>query len=156
MVGFRHQKRPRDFVRRQAAKKAQRQRRARFGREDWVACGEDQPQQVVADVIVQRCFDVGRRGVLLLLELVAELRVLPIEHLVAPEIVHGAIFRRRHEPRAGVSGDARRGPLFERSDERVVSEIFGEADVADDARERRDDFGRFDAPDRVDGALWYR
>src|SRR5271156_3533271 len=52
--------------------------------------------------------------------------------------------------RAGIRWDARRGPLFERGDQRVLSEIFGGADVARDAREADDQAWRFDTPHGVD------
>ena len=41
-------------------------------------------------------------------------------------------------------------PLFERRDERVLREILGEADVADDAYEAGDEPRRLDPPDGVD------
>ena len=50
----------RDLVGRQAAEQAQRQRDARLGREHRVAGGEDEAQQVVADVVVERRVEVGR------------------------------------------------------------------------------------------------
>ena len=63
----------RDLLGRQAAEQAQRERDARLGREHRMAGGEDQAQQVVADVVVERGVEI-RRGLLLLgLELAAEL-----------------------------------------------------------------------------------
>ncbi len=58
-----------------------------------------------------------------------------------------------HQPRAGIARHAFGRPLFERRDQRVVREILGQADVADHADESGDQARRFDAPDRVDGAL---
>ena len=111
---------------------------------------EDQPQQVVADVVVHRGLEIAREGVLPLFEIVTELVVLAIEHLAAAEMIDGAMLGGGHQPGAGVVRNARRRPLFERRDERVLREIFGEPDVAHDAREAGDDLRRLDAPDRVD------
>ena len=44
---------------------------------------EDQPQQIVADVVVERRVEVRRRRLLVGLELVAELFVLALEQLAA-------------------------------------------------------------------------
>jgi hypothetical protein len=44
-------------------------------------------------------------------------------------------------------------PLFEGSQERLLSEVFGQADVTSEARESGDDAGGLDAPDGFDGAV---
>jgi hypothetical protein len=54
-----------------------------------------------------------------------------------------------HEPRAGIRRDALAWPLFERSDERSVREIFGDADVVRNARQTCDQARRLDASDGV-------
>ena len=56
---LRDEERARDLLGREAAEQPQRQRDARLGREHRVAGGEDQPQQVVADVVVERRVEVG-------------------------------------------------------------------------------------------------
>ena len=56
---LRDEERARDLLGRQAAEQAQRERDARLGREDRVARGEDEAQQVVADVVVHRGLGVG-------------------------------------------------------------------------------------------------
>ncbi len=111
---------------------------------------EDQPQQVVAHIVVHRGLEIAGEGRLPLLEVLTELAVLPVEHLVAAEVIDGAMLGGRHQPGAGVVRDARRRPLFERRHERVLREVFGQPDVAHDAREAGDDLRRLDAPDRVD------
>jgi len=58
-----------------------------------------------------------------------------------------------HEPSAGIVGDSGLRPAFKSGDECVLSEVFGEADVADDAGEGGDEAGGLDAPDGVDGAM---
>ena len=118
-----------------------------------MAGDEDQAQQVVADVVVERGVEVGRRRSLLRLELVAELLVLALEQLVAAQLVDGAVLRGRHQPGARVVRDARLRPLLERGDERVLRQLLGEADVAHDARQPGDEPRRLDPPDRVDRAM---
>jgi hypothetical protein len=71
-----------------------------------MARGEDQPQQVIADVIVEYGIEVGCRGVLRNLQLVAELLVLALEQRPSSQQIDGAVFRRRHEPCARIAGDA--------------------------------------------------
>ena len=117
-----------------------------------MACGEDQPQQVIADVIVECGVEVRGRGVLRDLQLVAELLMLALEQRASAQQVDGAVLRRRHEPRAGIARNARFGPLLERGNQRVVREVFGQPDIADDARQPGDEAGRFDSPDCVDCA----
>ena len=51
--GLRDEKRARDFVGRETAQEPQRQRDTRLRREHGMARGEDQPQQVIPDVIVE-------------------------------------------------------------------------------------------------------
>ena len=67
----------------------------------------------------------------------------------------GPVFGRGHEPCGRIARDAGRGPLLEGRYERIVREIFGHADVADDAGETGDDLRRLHLPDRLDGALGY-
>ena len=42
------------------------------------------------------------------------------------------MFRRAHEPRAGLGGDARHGPLLEGRDQGVLGKFLRQADVAHD------------------------
>ena len=112
---------------------------------------EDQPQQIVADVVVEHGVEV--RCGLRRIELVAQLLVLAIEEGAAPQLIDRTVFGRSHEPRARVVGNAVAGPLLEGRDERVLREILGKADVADDSREARDEFWRFDPPHGVDRAM---
>src|SRR5262249_1251421 len=79
----------------------------------------------------------------------AELLVLSLEHLVATPGIDPALLRGRHEPSAGLVGNARLGPLLECGDERILSKLLRNADVADDPREPGDESCRFDLLDRV-------
>ena len=49
---------------------------------------------------------------------------------------------------------ARLRPLFEGSEEGLLREVLGQADVAGEASEAGDDAGGLDAPDGFDGAAW--
>ena len=69
----------------------------------------------------------------------------------APELVDGAVLRRRHQPGAGIVRDARLRPALERRHERLLRQILGEADVAHHANQPADQPRRLDAPDRLDG-----
>jgi hypothetical protein len=116
-----------------------------------VARREHQAQEVVADIIVERGVEV-RRSALSRLELVTELFVLSLEQRVSPEEIDGPMLRGGHEPRAGIARDPRLGPLLECSDERILGEVLGRADITHDPRETSDEPRRFDAPDCVDRA----
>ena len=151
--GFGDEKRARDFVGRQAAEKPQRQRGARLRRQHRMAGGEDEPQQIVAHIIIERRLELARERLLPLFEVVPELLVLAIEHFGAAEMIDRAMLGGRHQPGAGVVRNARCRPLLERRHERIVREIFGQPDVAHHARQGRNDLRGFDAPDGVDGAM---
>ena len=76
-----------------------------------------------------------------------------LEQLIASQMIDRAVFRRAHEPGGGIVGNAGLRPLFQRRDKGVLSQIFGNAHVPDDACETADDAGGFDAPDGVDDAV---
>ena len=126
-----HEKRARDLVRCEPADQAQRERKLRLGAQHGMARRENQAEKIVADVVV-----------------------LPVEKRAAADEIDRAMLRCGHEPRAGIRRDALAWPLFERSDERSdersVREIFGDADVVRDARQTGDQARRLDAPDGVD------
>ncbi len=144
----------RDLLGGQTAEQAKRERHARFGGENRMTGGEDEAQQVVAHVIVERGVEIRHGHLLLRFELAAELLVLALEPLVSAEEIDGAMFRRGHEPGARVVRDARLRPLLERGDKSILRQLFGKADIAHDPRETGDEPGRFDPPDRVDGAMY--
>jgi hypothetical protein len=43
--------------------------------------------------------------------------------------------------------------LFERCDQSILRELFGQTNIADDSRESRDDSRGLDPPHSVDGAM---
>ena len=97
---------PRDLLGRKTAEQAQCERDARFGREHRMAGGEDEAQQVVADVIVDRCIEIGLGELLLDLDVTSELLLLSLEDLVTAHPVDAAMLRGGHEPGPRVVGDA--------------------------------------------------
>lgn len=150
--GLRHQERPGDLRRRQAAEQPQGEGDAGLRRQHRMARGEDQPQQVVVDVL-----GVMEGGRLLRrrrrLQVAADLCELAGVVLAAADQVHGAVPGGGHEPGAGVVGDAVAGPLLQRGDQRVLREFLGDPDVADQPGDGGDHARRLDAEDGLDGAV---
>ena len=154
MVGSGDQEGARDLVGGQAAEQAQRQRHPRLGRQHRMAGGEDQAQQVVADVVVERRVEVAaRRSRARASSSRPSSSCLRSSSLRAAELVDGAVLGRGHQPGARVVRDARLRPLLERGDQRVLRQLLGQADVAHHARQAGDEPRRLDPPDRVDGAM---
>ena len=149
---LRHEEGARDLLRGQSAEQAKRERGARLGREDRVAGDEDEAEQIVADMIVERRVEIGR-PLLLDLELVAELGVLAMGERVAAEEIDRPMLGGGHEPGTGLLGNSRLGPLLERRDQRVLGKLLGDADVAHHAREPGDELGLLDPEHRLDGAM---
>ena len=122
-----------------------------------MARDEDQPQQIVLNIAVRcggnRGCEVCKGALLLLLQLARKLFVFALQPRVAAQDVDGAMLGGSHEPRAGVLRNAGFRPLLERGDQRILSELFGDADIAHDAREAGDDTRGLHAPDGVDGAI---
>ena len=155
IVGSGDEERARDLLGGQAAEQAQRQRDARLGRQHRMAGDEDQPQQVVADVVVEGASSKsGVDGVLRRLHVVADLFVLAIEHLAAAEVIDGPVLGGGHQPGARVARDARRrataasaatSASCARSSARPMSRTT-RVDAGDELR-------RLDPPDRVDRAM---
>src|SRR5258708_13459639 len=77
----------------------------------------------------------GLRTALPLLELTTEMFVLLVLHLAAPQVVDRTMLCRRHEPGPGIIRDAGLGPLLERGDDRVLRQLFADADATDAARQ---------------------
>ena len=112
---------------------------------------EHEPEQVVADVLVERGLEIrtDRRlddGV------GCNLLVRALQHLLPPELVEGPVLRRGHEPGARILRDAGLGPALERGDQRLLGQILGEADFADHADEATEKPRGLDPPHRLDGA----
>src|SRR6267154_2290092 len=114
---------------------------------------EYEAQEVVANIIVDRGFEISHRHLLLDLDLAAEFLVLALEPLVSAQEIDCAMLRGGHQPGARVVRDTRFWPLLECGDEGVLRQLLGMADVTYDPRETRDDPGGLDPPDRVNRAM---
>jgi len=118
--GLVDQERVRDLRGREPDDAPQCQRDLRLSRERGMAAGEDQ-----VEALVRR---VGRRahfGAHLF-----ELRELLAIARVAAQAVDPAMLRHDQEPGAGIRGYALSRPPFERGDQRVLHEIFGQREIA--------------------------
>ena len=155
--GLRSEKGAGNLRRGEAAEQAQGEGDARFGREHGMAGDEDEAEQIVLDIAVgcagEGGGEVGEGALLLVFELAGELFVFLLDARVAAQQVDGAVLGGGHEPRAGVLRHAGRGPLFECGDQRVLGQLFGDADIAHDARQSGDDARGLHAPHGVDGAI---
>ena len=138
---------------RQPASSRKRKRHPRLHRQHRVTGGEDQAQQVVAERVGDLGGEVGRVRLAAQLQVAPELLGLAPVHVGAAHAVDRAVLGRGHQPGAGVVGDAGLRPLLERRDQRLLREVLGEADVAHEAREARDQPRGLDPPDRIDRAL---
>src|SRR6266540_212274 len=102
-----------------------------------MAGNEHQPQQIVANVFINRAVII-RRGQFPGLELASKLFMLTLEQSSTAQVINRTMLCSRHEPRARIIWDARLRPLFERSNESVLREFFRASDIADDPRETSD------------------
>src|SRR5260370_31563748 len=143
----------RDFVCRQPPEQAKCQRNPRLRRENRVAGDEYEAQEVVVDIIVERCVEIRHSCLLPGLEFAAKLLVFSLKQLVAAKHVDRAVLRSSHEPRARIVRDARLRPLVERGEESVLRKFLGHTDVAHNPGEAGNDSGRLDSPDRIDGLM---
>ena len=133
----------------ESSDQTQSQRGTRLGGQKGVAGQEDEPQDVVLDV-VDLAVEVGH---LLLLSPtgVFELRDLPAKALGAPEVVDTAPLRRCHQPRDRVLRDAGCGPLFERGHECVLCKVLGQLHITGHPGQSADEAGRLGPPRGEDG-----
>src|SRR4051812_27224703 len=113
---------------------------------------EHEPQEIVAHVIVEFCFEI-RHGHLLGLALAAELLVLAGKQYVSAEEIDCTVLGRGHQPGSRILRSSRLGPLLESCDQGVLREIFGHSDVAHHSYKRADELRRLNAPDRIDCSM---
>lgn len=121
-----------------------------------MAGDEHQPQQVVADGVVDFCVEIRLVHFELLLDLACELAFLAAMQLGATQAIDGAMPGGGHEPGPGLIRDAGARPLFERRHHRILGQILGKAHVAHHASQARDEPGSLDAEDGLDGTLGWR
>jgi hypothetical protein len=70
---------------------------------------------------------------------VTQLFVFALEQRAPANLVNRAMLGGSHEPRTGIVRHSGGWPLFERGDQRVLSEIFSDADIAHDPRDAGDE-----------------
>lgn len=113
-----------------------------------MAGGEDQPQQFIADVIVERSIEIGHDP-LLLQHIARQHVVLVRQHLAAAQDIERTPPCGRHEPGAGIVGHADDRPGFQRRNQRVLGQLFRKRHVAQHPRQHRDQPRLHDAPGGV-------
>src|SRR5262249_38543859 len=106
--------------------------------------------EVVADLVVDRGFQLPHGRLPARIRLAAELLVLPADPLPAAENVDAPPLRDGHEPGSRVFRDARLRPALESRHESVLAELLGEAPVPDHPCEAGDQLRRLDSPDSLD------
>src|SRR6266542_539374 len=147
----RHEKAPRDLLGRQTPEDAKGERNTCVFREDRVAGGEDEAQEIVSDILVDRRVQV--HALLSSLDIASDLFVLALERRAASDQVDRAVLGGPHEPGPRPLRHACDGPLLERGDEGVLCELLSRPNVADHAGQPGDEPSRFDPPDRFDRAM---
>ncbi len=115
-----------------------------------MARGEDEPQDVVIDHLIERALQRISKPLLLPLQVAGDLLVLLYEHAAAPQRIDRAPLRRRHQPCPGPVRDACFGPDVEGSRERILRQLLGNADVVGDASNRGDEACGLDLPNGLD------
>src|SRR5690349_12350805 len=110
---------------------------------------ENQSKQIIPDVIIKRAVEV-RYCHLLGLEITPEFLMFAIQQRSPSQLIYRTMLGGGHEPRTWFVGDAGFRPLFESRDHRVVSEVFGEADIAHDPCKTSNESGPFDPKYGVD------
>src|SRR6266702_5637862 len=94
---LRQQEGARDLLGGQAADHPQCESRAGLARQQGMTGGEDQPKQLIADVVVERRVPIGH-GLLLLLQVPRDHLVLVREHLAATQMIQCAALGGCHQP----------------------------------------------------------
>jgi hypothetical protein len=113
---------------------------------------EHQAQKVVADVVVDRGFEIRDRR-LGRVQLVAEGVLLAQVQLAAAELVDRPAFGRRHQPGPGVVRHTGLGPALERRDHGILRELLRQTDVLDHACQTSDQPRQLDSKNRSEGVL---
>jgi hypothetical protein len=117
-----------------------------------VAGGEDQPQQFVADVVVERGVEIGH-GLLLLLEIERHHPVLARQHAATAQMIQRPALCGCHQPGAGLFRHAGCGPMLQRRQQRFLGQILRQRHVAQHPRQAGDQPRLLVPPDREDGAM---
>jgi hypothetical protein len=131
-----------DLVGGQPGDHAQGQGHLRLPREHGVARGEDQPQHIVVDRLPLVVAD--------LLQLLRHRPVPLVDALAAAPRIDGTPLGDGREPGARVARHGRLRPPDQGFDQRRLSKILGQREVARHPGEPTHDAGPLDTPDRID------
>jgi hypothetical protein len=118
------------------------------GRKHRVTGGEDEPQELVAEIVVHGHVDRFGRAVGNAVQGPRDLPVFALAHLVATKGVDGAPFGGGHQPGARIGRNA--GPFGQGDDQRVLRRLLGKVDIPHHAGQARDEPGPFNAKGRFD------
>jgi hypothetical protein len=117
-----------------------------------MAGGENEPKQLVADIVVQGGIEIGH-GLLLGLHLPRNHLVLALEHPVAAQMIQSPALGGRHQPRTGFFWNARHGPSLEGRQQGVLRQLLGQRHIAQHPRQAGDQPRMLDPPDGQDRAM---
>src|SRR5581483_7781609 len=115
---------------------------------------EYQAQHVVTDVVVHGSSKIGHLH-FALGHFAAKHFMLFIDEGAAPEEIDSSMFRRSHEPCAGIFRNARFGPLFQCDHQSVLRKFFRDTDISYDASQPGNQAGRLDLPNGFDGEMCF-
>jgi hypothetical protein len=111
---------------------------------------ENETQKVVSDVVVNGGVKLVDGRFLRLDNRWRQLGMLSVEHLVASQRIHRAMLGCSHQPGGWIIGNAGLRPLLERYYQSVLSEIFSETNVVNQARQCGNELRRLHPPDSFD------
>src|SRR6185369_8197676 len=151
---LRQKKRARDLRRSETADQAQRKCDASFHGDYRVAGGEDQPQHVVVDYLIECLVHRISEPLLLQVKIASNLFVLLQEHLPTTQTIDRTPLCRSHQPRSGLFGNTFVGPLLKGRNQRVLCKFLGDADIASDASYGSNEPRRLILPHRLDRPLY--
>ena len=117
-----------------------------------MARDKDEAEEIIANRIINRGIEIRHRH-LFGLELVTELLMLAIQHLVSAEMVNGTMLGGSHEPCARIVRNAGLRPLLECGDEGILGQVLGHTNITDNPCEAGYEPGRLYSPDCIDGAM---
>ena len=145
--GLRHEEGTGDLVGGEPAEQAEGERDPGLGGQHGVTAHEHEFEQVVAVVLFQD--GVELRLPVAVGDFPAEFgRAFPEAFVPAPT-VEDSTFGDGGQPGSGTARDALVRPLLQGRDQGVLREFLGRSDIADHARQGRDQASRLDPPDRL-------
>ena len=99
--------------------------------------GEHQPQQIIADIVIQRFVQDRNRVRCIHRDPMRHFRQFVGRHCPVAELVNGPTFRRLHQPGTRIVRHPRLGPCPQRGHQRILRQFFGHRNIAHHAREPR-------------------